>query len=101
MPALFSYASGTSRDMAASGDRPVCTSSSSTLSSMALSDPPSCTTGSSSRNVSANRGEESVSSRMRIQFTLPVSVLISPLCASMRNGCAVYHMGNVLVEYRW
>ena len=38
-----------------------------------------------------------VSSRMLIQFRLPVSVFISPLCASMRKGCAVYHIGNVLV----
>ena len=33
-----------------------------------------------------------------IQFRLPFSVLISPLWASMRNGCASHHCGNVLVE---
>ena len=33
-----------------------------------------------------------------IQLVLPFSVLISPLCASMRNGCASHHCGKVLVE---
>ena len=33
-----------------------------------------------------------------IQLRLPLSVLISPLWASMRNGCASDHCGNVLVE---
>ncbi|MBS1216012.1 MAG: hypothetical protein H6R20_986 [Proteobacteria bacterium] len=39
--------------------------------------------------------------RARSQFTLPRSVLISPLWAIMRNGCARSHVGNVLVEKRW
>ncbi len=33
-----------------------------------------------------------------IQFRLPLSVLISPLWASMRNGWASHHCGKVLVE---
>ena len=33
-----------------------------------------------------------------IQLTLPFSVLISPLWASMRKGCASHHCGKVLVE---
>ncbi|OUZ01350.1 hypothetical protein B0172_04575 [Mycobacterium avium subsp. paratuberculosis] len=39
-------------------------------------------------------------SRARIQFSLPVTVLISPLCAMRRNGCASGHDGKVLVEKR-
>ncbi len=35
----------------------------------------------------------------RIQFRLPFRVLISPLWASIRNGCASHHCGKVLVEY--
>ena len=33
-----------------------------------------------------------------IQFLLPRMVLISPLCARQRNGCASHHCGKVLVE---
>ena len=33
-----------------------------------------------------------------IQLMLPFSVLISPLWASMRNGCASRQVGKVLVE---
>ena len=36
-------------------------------------------------------------SRACIQLTLPRSVLISPLCARKRNGCARSHVGNVFV----
>ena len=32
------------------------------------------------------------------QFRLPFSVLISPLWASIRNGCASHQRGKVLVE---
>ena len=39
-------------------------------------------------------------SRARIQFSLPVTVLISPLCAMRRNGCASGHDGKVFVENR-
>ena len=39
-------------------------------------------------------------SRARIRFRLPRMVLISPLCATNRNGCASGHDGNVLVEKR-
>ena len=40
-------------------------------------------------------------SRARIQLMLPVSVLISPLCAMKRYGCASGHDGNVFVLKRW
>ena len=39
-------------------------------------------------------------SRARIQLRLPRNVLISPLCAMYRYGCASGHDGNVLVEKR-
>ena len=39
-------------------------------------------------------------SRARIQFSLPCTVLISPLWASMRYGCASGHDGNVFVLNR-
>ncbi|CNL92329.1 Uncharacterised protein [Mycobacterium tuberculosis] len=39
-------------------------------------------------------------SRARIQFSLPVTVLISPLCAIRRNGCASGQDGKVFVENR-
>ena len=42
----------------------------------------------------------SSASRARIQFSLPVTVLISPLWATYRNGWASGHDGNVLVENR-
>ena len=35
-----------------------------------------------------------------IQFLLPRRVLISPLCAVQRFGCALAHEGKVLVEKR-
>jgi hypothetical protein len=35
---------------------------------------------------------------MVIALRLPHSVLISPLCASSRNGCASGQLGSVLVE---
>ncbi len=38
--------------------------------------------------------------RAAIQLTLPRSVLISPLWATMRYGCASFHDGKVLVEKR-
>ena len=43
---------------------------------------------------------ESLLSRARIQFRLPFTVLISPLCATSRNGWASGQEGNVFVEKR-
>ena len=39
-------------------------------------------------------------SRACIHPRLPRIVLISPLCANRRKGCARLHVGNVLVEKR-
>ena len=74
------------------------TSSSNTLSSAEESDAPGWMIGFRS---SIERPKPSCSSRaswLFIQLTLPRSVLISPLCASTRNGCASFHCGKVLVE---
>ena len=49
---------------------------------------------------SPNSGEASVSSRARCQLRLPRSVLISPLWASIRYGCASSQLGKVFVEKR-
>ena len=67
---------------------------------MAESDPPGRTTGSTFGRSSPNSSEASCDSRARIQLTLPRSVLISPLCAIMRYGCASSQLGNVFVEKR-
>ena len=45
-------------------------------------------------------GEDMVSSRASIRSMLPRMVLISPLCAIMRYGCARSQLGVVLVEKR-
>ena len=48
--------------------------------------------------MSPNVAEAMRISWLFIQLTLPFSVLISPLWASMRNGWASHHCGKVLVE---
>ena len=80
--------------------RPASTSSSSTLSNVAESEPPWRTTGISFCRSLPNSSEASCDSRARIQLTLPRSVLISPLWAIMRYGCASSQLGNVFVEKR-
>ncbi len=42
----------------------------------------------------------SVESRAAMRARLPQTVLISPLCASVRAGCARCHDGAVFVAYR-
>jgi hypothetical protein len=49
---------------------------------------------------SPNSFDDTEACRAAIQLTLPRSVLISPLCATMRYGCASGQLGNVLVEKR-
>ncbi len=39
--------------------------------------------------------------RARIHARLPVIVSISPLCATVPNGCTSRQLGEVLVEKRW
>ena len=78
--------------------RPARTSTSKVLSSAALSLPPGWITGFTSSPKSPNAWAAILISWLFIQLTLPFSVLISPLWASMRNGWASRHSGKVLVE---
>src|SRR4029079_10574254 len=54
----------------------------------------------SSLSSGPNRSETSCDSRARIQLRLPLTVLISPLCATKRYGWASGHDGKVFVEKR-
>jgi hypothetical protein len=96
--ALLPMLSGISIALAIGASRPPRTISSKTLSSVAVSDPPACTTGLMSSMNGSSSGCESRVSWLFIQLTLPCSVLISPLCAIMRKGCASRQVGKVLVE---
>ena len=78
---------------------PDMTRNSKALSKEAESLMPGCMMGRISF-TSPRRGVESTASRASIQPRLPRMVLISPLCAKRRNGCARLHVGNVLVEKR-
>ncbi|MNC88943.1 hypothetical protein D3C83_48210 [compost metagenome] len=91
-------ASGTSSVLAIGPARPARTRSSNALSSAAESEPPGWITGFTSSPYSPKLPETILISWLFIQLMLPEMVLISPLCASMRNGCARRHCGNVLVE---
>lgn len=99
MSVWFSQASGTIIDIACGKDRPVSVRSSRTSSNEAESLAPGLTIGSSGA-MSPSSSLSSCDCRARIQLRLPRTVLISPLCASERNGCASGHDGNVFVEYR-
>jgi len=91
--------SGTSIAMACGRLRPDMTRNSSTLSSEALSLMFGWMMGRSSL-MSPRAGEDRTLSRASIQPRLPRMVLISPLCAKRRNGCASPHVGKVLVLKR-
>ncbi|MNU04641.1 hypothetical protein D3C72_2491380 [compost metagenome] len=56
--------------------------------------------GYSSWGTEPSSGLASCDWRARIQLRLPLTVLISPLWAMVRKGCAKGHEGNVLVEKR-
>ena len=98
MVALLPMLSGISMALAMGASRPPRTSSSKTLSRVAVSEPPACTTGLMSSRKGSSSGCESRVSWLRIQLALPETVLISPLWASMRKGCASFQVGKVLVE---
>ena len=97
MVALAPMLSGMSIDLAMGASRPARTSSSKTLSSVAVSEPPAWTTGLMSSRWASSSGWDSRVSWLFIQLTLPCSVLISPLWASMRKGWASRQVGKVLV----
>jgi len=94
------HASGIIIIRACGSERPAITSSSRALSKTAESLPDSLITGRTLLSSSPSRGEERVVSLARIRLMFPRSVLISPLCAQMRNGCARCHVGRVFVLYR-
>jgi len=75
-------------------------SSSRTSSKEAESEAPGVQIGYSRSRSPPSRSLASNASRARIQFRLPITVLISPLWATNRNGCANGQLGNVLVENR-
>ena len=101
MSGAFSHASGTIISTACGSDRPAMCSSSSTSSKLALSEAPGVQTGNSRlRSSGRSAGPRSRASRARIQLRLPLTVLISPLCAMKRYGWASGQLGNVLVENR-
>ena len=99
MSVCFSQASGIIIIMACGSDLPDCTRSSRTSSNDAESLPPGVTIG-FSRSISVRSSELSLASLARIQFLLPFTVLISPLCAIILNGCANGQEGKVFVEKR-
>ena len=66
-----------------------------------MSEPIGQITGSSALSCSPQTAEVSSGSRAFIQLRLPSRVLISPLCPIMRNGCASFQFGSVLVAKRW
>ena len=78
---------------------PDATKNSSTLSSEALSLISGWMIGRIS-SIFGMRGEDRTLSRASIQPRLPRIVLISPLCARRRNGCARLQVGNVFVLKR-
>ena len=78
--------------------RPARTRTSNTASSAAESDDPCAMIGLMSSAMSPKVALAMRISWLFIQLMLPFSVLISPLWASMRNGCASHHCGKVLVE---
>ena len=96
--ACLDQLSGTSMVFAIGAERPARTSTSNTASSAAESDDPAATIGLMSSAISPNVPDAMRISWLFIQLMLPLSVLISPLWASMRKGCANHHCGKVLVE---
>ena len=95
------HGSGMQTMTASASGIPFITKNSSVLSSMALSLPATFTAGNTFLMSSEGMvGDESVSSRASIRSALPRMVLISPLCAMKRLGCARSQLGCVLVLKR-
>ena len=90
--------SGTNIVLAIGAERPARTSTSNTESSAAESLEPEATIGLMSSAISPKVALAMRISWLFIQFILPLRVLISPLWANMRKGCANHHCGKVLVE---
>src|SRR4029453_9976440 len=100
MVAWFSHASGIIIMIECVIGRPESQRSSATSSNEAESEAPGVQIGYSSSGVSPSSGLANCDWRARIQLRLPLTVLISPLWAMVRNGCARGHDGKVFVEKR-
>src|SRR5213595_598346 len=100
MVAWFSQASGIIIMIECVLVRPDSHSSSATSSKDAGSEAPGVQIGYSSSGTSPRSVLASWDWRARIQLRLPLTVLISPLCAMVRNGWARGQDGNVFVEKR-
>ena len=102
MESWFSHASGIIISTECGSERPPRWSSSRTSSKEAESE----ASGRTDREdpvealPSPKRSEASWDSRARIQLRLPLTVLISPLCATKRYGWASGQLGKVFVENR-
>src|SRR5690606_1379363 len=95
---FFDQDSGMSRVLTSGAERPARTITSNTASSAAESELPAGITGLMTSLASPKAMAAILISWLRIQLRLPRMVLISPLWASMRNGCASHQVGKVLVE---
>lgn len=101
MSGWFCHASGIMSMTASGSDKtPLTVNSSRTLSNAAESLPPGSTIGYSNSRSSPNFCDCMLPSLDRAHALLPRTVLISPLWAAQRIGCARSHDGNVLVENR-
>lgn len=100
MESWFSHASGIIISTLCGSERPPRWSSSRTSSKDAVSDASGVQTGKIRSMSPVNRSLASCDSRARIQLRLPLTVLISPLCATKRYGWASGQLGKVLVEKR-
>ena len=78
---------------------PPSSSHSSMLSRLCESEP--CCETTDSNSATSISGERQTFLRAFDQQRLPSMLLISPLWASRRNGCASGQRGSVLVEKRW
>ena len=92
------HASGISISLAVGASFPERTKVSNTASNAAVSDDPAGMTGLISSDCAPKAMLAILISWLFIQFWLPRMVLISPLCARPRKGCANHHCGKVLVE---
>jgi hypothetical protein len=96
----FSHACGIIIISVCTGSRPERTNSSIALSRLAESLPSRQITSRMRSTLEPQSGEASSGWRIAMAFRLPQRVLISPLWASSRKGCASGQLGRVLVEYR-
>ena len=98
MFSIFSQASGMSIMVLCNTPRPLKRKISSALSNAAESELSGWIICRNSSMFSPQTAEAISCSRARVQFLFPKRVLISPLCAIIRYGCASLQVGKVFVE---